>query len=420
MTANERGVIRRLLVSRPMVFVGLLSYSWYLWHWPLLSLYRNYSLGVHDVAANAVVVTLALALAWLTYIRIERPIRIHRPWLFGKVRSTLFAGAGLALITLLMGMGLFVWRNHQANSEAYRTIKAARKDVSPYQKQCSMLPGHVPADLLREKCVHGADPQHPEVLLWGDSHADQMMPMLIEALSDVSVYQLTMTGCVPVIGYEPHGMPGALKECPEFNQRVLQEISDLKKSGLEGVVISARWESYLWHQSISLAELVPGMTQVDAKKMAQERAAMQSYFDTTLSSLGRIGVRVVVLAPTPSLVYSAPQCVVSRGETSCNVPRAVVENLLADATAALEEVIILHPNTRLVQLMDYFCDAQTCYAARDGKILFMDDDHITATTARSLGRYLKNDLAWLVDKSKVSVGIPQQNGTAPQPANTAR
>jgi peptidoglycan/LPS O-acetylase OafA/YrhL len=419
MTADEHGVIRRLLASRPMVFIGLLSYSWYLWHWPLLSLYRNYNLGAHDVVADGVVISLALALAWLTFVCIERPIRINRPWLFGKIRSTLFAGAGLALLTLLMGMSLFVWRNYQANSKAYRTIKAARTDIPPYQKQC-MLSGSLPAELPRGKCTHGADPQHPKILLWGDSHADQMMPMLIEAFPDIAVYQLTMTGCVPVIGYESHGMPGTLKECPEFNRRTLQEISDLKKNGLEGVVISARWESYLWHQSISLAELLPGMKQVDAKKMAQERTDMQSYFDTTLSSLERIGVRVVVLAPTPSLVYSAPQCVVTRGESYCNVPRPVVENMLADATTALEEVVVRHPNTRLVQLMDYFCDAQTCYAARDGQILFMDDDHITATTARNLGRYLKNDLAWLLGSSKGPVGIARENSTANQPANAAR
>ena len=69
---------------------------------------------------------------------------------------------------------------------------------------------------------------HPKVLLWGDSHAGHMMPMLMEAFSDVAVYQLTMAACVPVIGYEALA-PETPKYCPEFNQRVLQEIKDLKK-----------------------------------------------------------------------------------------------------------------------------------------------------------------------------------------------
>ncbi|MBL0166405.1 MAG: acyltransferase [Propionivibrio sp.] len=53
MSANEHGFVRRMLAVRPLVFIGLLSYSWYLWHWPLLSIYRIYTLGTQNMTANA-------------------------------------------------------------------------------------------------------------------------------------------------------------------------------------------------------------------------------------------------------------------------------------------------------------------------------------------------------------------------------
>ena len=360
MSANEQGFVRRLLAVRPLLFIGVLSYSWYLWHWPLLSIYRIYTLGTQNITANAMLVSVALALAWLTYVWIEHPIRMRRPWLFGRVRTTLFAGFGISLATVLMALSLWAWYKHQ------KSLDTNPSDIPPYQKVCSISRIQPIGKLPREKCIHGPDKLHPKVLLWGDSHAGHLMPMLMEVFPDVAVYQLTMAACVPIIGYEALA-PDTPKSCPEFNQRVLQEIKDLKKDGLEGVVISALWPMHLWLESNSPAGQLSGAVPVNLKKKAQARAAMQSSLDAMLSTLEGIGVRVVVVAPTPELVFSASQCLALGRGSQCNVPRASSELHVGYSTAALAEVISRHPNARLVQAMDFFCDAQTCFAARDGK-----------------------------------------------------
>jgi hypothetical protein len=139
--------------------------------------------------------------------------------------------------------------------------------------------------------------------------------------------------------------------------------------------------------------------------MAQVRADVQAKLDLTLSILERSGVRVVVLAPIPQLVYPAPACLASREASRCDVVRPLNDTLLADVTAALAEVVSRHRNARLVQVMDFFCDAQTCHAMRHGKILYHDDNHLTITGARELGRYLNTDLAWLRVKADAAVGV---------------
>ena len=396
MTASSGGLVRRFLSLRPFVAIGLLSYSWYLWHWPLLSIYRIHNLGVLDVSANVIIVSLALGLACLTYIWIERPVRMHRPWVFNSVRSTLLAGVGISVCMALMAGGLMLWRTHQKSSDLYMMLKTGREDLQSgctvsFDKPFNSLPG--------DECYYGPRGAPTKIVLWGDSHAEDKAAMLVEALPDTNIYQLSSSGCIPVIGYEDRGMPGTTKVCKAFNQLALTDILKRSKQGLTGVVISARWEGYLWEKSISVSEQRPNEEPISREKQALERAAMQSNFDALLGTLGRAGLRVAVIAPVPSMIYDARQCVgLDRGEV-CHTPRAINETLLAETTAALAEVVSRHPNTKLLQVMDYFCDKEKCYAFKDGKMIFFDDDHITGEASRGLGRYLAKDLEWLLEKS---------------------
>ncbi len=401
LTANEGGQVRRLLSSRPMVFIGLLSYSWYLWHWPLLSLYRMHNLGVQDVTANALIVVIALVLAWLTYILVEHPIRARRPGPFRGVRSTLFIGLGMMLASLLMGNMLKWWRDYQAGLEQHQAIVMARSDVSPYRKTCTLNAFKPIGELPTEECMHGPDKKRPKILLWGDSHADHVMPMLMEAFPDVAIYQLTMMGCPPAIGYESH-VPATSPYCAEFNQRVLQKIQELQKDGLQGVVISARWPIYLWERSISVSEKQLD-TVGDPQKMATARTEMQARFDATLTALEHAGVRVLVLTPNPEMIYLPHLCIGLGKGSLCDVPRAVIDTLLGNAMAALAEVVSRHPNARLAQIIDFFCDEQTCFAKRDGKILYIDENHLTATAAIGLAEFLRADLDWLLGQPAVAI-----------------
>jgi peptidoglycan/LPS O-acetylase OafA/YrhL len=402
-TADEDGFVRRMLALKPMVFIGLLSYSWYLWHWPLLSLFRIYNLGDQDVAANALIIVLALVLAWLTYVLIENPIRVRRPGPFRSVRPTLFVGLGIALVTVSMGSGLKAWRNYQRTLDIHRPVVTARNDYAPFREKCTLDANRPFGEFPLTGCIHGSDKGYPKILLWGDSHADHLMPALIEAFPDVAIYQLAMAGCPPVIGYESK-VPATSKYCAEFNQRVLASIHDLKRDGLEGIVISARWPSYLWKRTLAASEPQPSSAG-DTKKMAEARVAFQADFEATLSMLDRFGLRVLVLAPNPEMIYSPPLCIGLRRGSLCDIPYVISEAFIGDPTAALAEVVSRHPNVRFAEMKDFFCDAEVCYAMRDGKVLFIDENHISATTARDLGRFLSEDMNWLLGR-KIDSSTP--------------
>jgi hypothetical protein len=126
---------------------------------------------------------------------------------------------------------------------------------------------------------------------------------------------------------------------------------------------------------------------------------MQSSLDATLDVLERAGLRVLVLGPNPEMIYSPPLCIGLRRGERCNITRAVNDAFIGDPTAALAEVVSRHPNSRLADMADFFCDADTCYAMRDEKILYIDDNHISATAARDLARFFARDMNWLLGKT---------------------
>jgi peptidoglycan/LPS O-acetylase OafA/YrhL len=407
MTANEHGIVRRVLASRPLVFIGLLSYSWYLWHWPLLSFYRIYSLGARSLAANSLAIAGALVLAWLTYVWIERPARMYRKGPFRSIRATLFTGGAICLLTLSLSAGLWAWRHYQQSADAYQWIIRARADRPRFVDVCSQ-PDYPEAGVPLEECSHGPDKRHPKVLLWGDSHANHLLPMLTEVFPDVAVYELTKPGCVPLIGLDSRAWISSTS-CVDFNQRVLQEILVLKESGLEGVVLSARWAMHFGHHSFSVDDKPWEAT---PESVAQRRAELLASLETTLSTLESLGLRVLVIAPLPQLIYSAPRCLAVRGEEHCNTPRALNDELLVDTTDALAKVVGRHRDARLIEVLDFFCDAQTCYASRDGKIFYHDDDHLTTATARELGRYLATELAWVRGASAAPAASETRSGAS--------
>jgi peptidoglycan/LPS O-acetylase OafA/YrhL len=395
MTADEHGLVRRLMASKPMVFIGLLSYSWYLWHWPLLSMYRIYNLGIQSIPANIVLVLIALLLAWLTYVLVENPVRVRRPGPFRLVRPTLFVGLGIAVCTLLMGNGLRAWARFQKDLDENRPLVSARGDYPENWERCLVGVSRQYGDFPLEECISGPDRERPKVVLWGDSHAATLLPTLLRALPNAAVYQLTMAGCPPALGYEAKVPTASETSCAEFNRRAVKEITELKKKGLEGVVIAARWTMYMRRRSLAVSEHQV-LALDDPQELARAYADMRASFDEMLGMLERAGVRVLVVAPNPEMVYPPVQCVGLRRGSYCDVPRSANESFLGAAVSMLAEAVSKHPNARLADLMDFFCDRQTCFAARDGKILYLDENHINAATARDMADFLRPEIDWLV------------------------
>ena len=238
-SGGHPSVVNRLLGWRPFVLLGLMSYSLYLWHWPLIVFARYYAIRELSLPEKLAVMGLALLLAALSWRYIERPFR-------GK--SGLIAGPGLfrvaaCAMTVLVAVGLAgYWSGGlpQRMPPQIAQIGWSAAQADPRLKGFdSVSPGvldHGEAGLL-------GDPQAPAThyLLWGDSHARALMPGIddVARKSHQAVWVMGKPGCPPLLGIERLDRPW---ECAPMNDAVARFIRHHPE--IDTVILAARWGLY--------------------------------------------------------------------------------------------------------------------------------------------------------------------------------
>lgn len=184
----------RLLSAKPLMFLGAISYSLYLWHWPLMAFPR-----IRDLSGNiaplpmAGLLGLAVGLAWLTYRYIEQPA-LRRSHLRFGILKTGFAGSALAA-ALCLAIYLAGGVPARFSPEALRAF-AATEDYSPLRRRCHRTdPRHLD---YQTTCVLN-DKNLAQVAVWGDSHGVEMAYALQQVLGEPPVREVTISACPPVI-----------------------------------------------------------------------------------------------------------------------------------------------------------------------------------------------------------------------------
>ena len=376
----ERNPVQSVLSTRPMVMIGLLSYSWYLWHWPLLALARSYELDSRATVRDLAIAGLSLAVAWLSYRFVENPIRFGRPGPFRRDSATLVAGL---VITLVIGVSaglLELWARHAERDPQYAPLTAAKEDRPPLRATCHQ---HDPFEGLAPvaQCRAGSPGRTPSLLLWGDSHADHLSP-LMQAFAASSPATPTLSrsfSACPPMQVDTFNDPREAAACREFNAAVLAEARSLQAEGLRAVLLSARWL-----RVFGAPRLYPTADGARLKSGGLAAPENTADLERTVGQLSFAGLRVLIMAPLPEFPYDVPGCIARRGAAGCNLPRSEVDAQRRDVVALLAAIAGRYPGVEVLDLIDAVCDESLCYADRDGTIVFLDDHHLTATASRAL------------------------------------
>jgi peptidoglycan/LPS O-acetylase OafA/YrhL len=235
--AGPGAFINRKILAHPiLVFVGLISYPLYLWHWPLLSFAKIIE-GYPTKPMTFAAVASAFVLAWLTYRWIETPIRTGQP------KNAMVQFYPWVLIVLMASVGVLGVVTYQKDGFADRVspeISAILKQ--PYDVQrayrsgdCFFNPASGSHFVFADKCAGTGPSDQPLVFIWGDSHGAHLYPglkYLRDADADFGLAQFT--GCAPVPEVRRR-KPG---HCPQINVQVRAAITKLKPAL---VILGARW-----------------------------------------------------------------------------------------------------------------------------------------------------------------------------------
>ena len=228
--AGPGGVLNKYLLSnRVMVWIGLISYPLYLWHWPLLSYARIVTGGEPPLQLRIVLVVASVVLAWATYRFLERFVKLHLSPAI--LRGLAGAGAALALAGVLVFLGTPLPRH---DSPALQAVADATREDNYYD-------GFEEAALGGQFVYRAGSGKH-NVLLIGDSHVEQYAPRALELVRTQpdkarTVYFATKGSCPPVPGL----FSGLDTGCDERRMAVL----DLAlKPEVDSVVLGACWSCY--------------------------------------------------------------------------------------------------------------------------------------------------------------------------------
>lgn len=356
--ASDRGtLIGRCLTARPLVFIGRISYSLYLWHWPILVFYTLLHPAGVSPLETCLLLGLILVVSVLSWRFIELPFRQHRP----DSRTMRTVGWGVSAVTLaaIIAIPVVLSRGLPMRFGASQLHMLDAAFASIDQNNAVM------SEQTRKFVTPNKAPVLPPgttagVLIWGDSHATSLVPALVGGAQDSSkqlgVRIATMRSCRPLVGYATRGQSSA---CHAFNAAVASYLSD---SAEQAVVIAGRWAD------IPTASSRP--TEVPAFV-----SALTASIDAALSG----GKRVFLVGPVPEAGFDVPRYLVTqvdeRGATidiSDQVGRIEeIEAILAQVASSTGVPLIL-PRPAL-------CDStNSCTIYRDGEAMYFDSHHLTA------------------------------------------
>jgi hypothetical protein len=232
---------QKLFTARPLVFIGLISYSLYLWHWPLVAFAKYLMFRPMTGYESAGIILASLLMATLSWKYIEQPFRGKAP-LFAE-RKRLFAAAGVVMM-VASGIGGVIhvqkgmaWRYPEANM----VMSAGNWDWYPNNiyGNLEQVANHV----VPGKC--GDESVRPSFLLWGDSHAMTVVPAFdINAKRyGLSGFIATHSSCPPIIGLIKNPSRFYGYDAETFNQNVLTIIKSHPE--IKTVFLGASWSSYI-------------------------------------------------------------------------------------------------------------------------------------------------------------------------------
>jgi len=379
-------VVGRALSVRPMVYIGLISYSLYLWHWVLIVLAKYYLVRKLSPVEIASVISVAFLFAGLSWRFVENPFRGRGALIASRRR--LFAIAAAAGVALASVGALLYLRGGFPSRFDSQTLAAlaAKKDIWKRRDEC------------RDRiCTIGAHDHGPSFLLWGDSHAGAIAPAF-EALADtngISGAVAFAPACAPLLGLERYD-EDRVERCVRFNQTVLEYI---QRNHITTVFLHARWALYAEGSRYKNEEGFP-LLLTPSRDPADDRGRFDELLGATVRRLRELDVNVVLISSVPEVGFDVPMALARNLASGRHIAMAPTLDELHERQAQTT-ALLAKQHVRTVDPSSVLCDSSTCAVSRDGNALYSDTNHLSVHGAMALTSLL----APLLSKTALKVEL---------------
>lgn len=367
--ATPETLAGKLLAWRPVQWVGLCSYSIYLWHQPVFA-FARYRLDEPGMPLMAALIALTLMLGYLSWRYVEGPFR--RPCWQGR-RLAAFALVGMAAFIVFGMTG-----KHRADifkrfAPAYEVQIGVERQLSRnygLDKACDELRGN-------PQC-QTAD--NPEVLLWGDSYAMHLADGIVASFPQAKLIQRTENNCAALIGIAPVVGGGVrdAKLCMEFNNNVLNWLEG--QPTIRVVVLGALFSQYLKADNAILTD--------DGRVLPADGTLVIDSLRETLRRLRKLQISVVLVAPPPANGSDIGRCLarsvfLGRNLDYCDFPLSEISPNRLHVYRLLSQ---LQAEVPVIWLHELMCPRGVCQSHEGQVFLFLDEGHLSRDGSVLLGK----------------------------------
>ena len=366
--SKKNTIVLRVLSIKPLVWVGLISYSLYLWHWPIMAYTRYSSTESFLLVDKIVMVAVSFLAAYFSWRFIETPFRKYK--IFPTNKKILFVA--LIGITVLTAFTQFVERTEGYPSRLPEKVLNYAMGVERSESQIRCQLEKLEKKWEKNICKIGISSNKPTIMVWGDSHATAMLPEIVR-LAKLEKEQIIFSSygnCIPVIGAEAYYKNGT---CEDFNQMMYSNIERLK---IKKVVLISRWNSYLYGKD----KRILAHKREDKKDTDIAKNIFQNKLASFINTLKNQGVKVWLVKQVPLQDMDVSHHLTKLAMKGVNVSDIGVhvdkhlerQSFVSSVFSELadEQVVILDPTP-------YFCKNNFCPAQEEGNSLYVDDDHIS-------------------------------------------
>lgn len=390
--ANPHTLVGRVLATRPLVMVGLISYSAYLWHQPVFAFARNSSLVEPGPVAMLGLAALSLVLAYLSWRYVEQIFRdrtsISRPQIFrfSALASVLFIGVGVAG---------FLNNGFSNRFNVDPDVLTAFNDPD-IRNSCDA--GYDGSGFGIDFCFFGAPHNQtaPDVAVFGDSHSEALLPAFDMAGKQLgkSIVHLGVGGCPPLLGVDVavgNYAPGA---CQSLAQR---EYDYVKSNGIKKVILVSRWTLYTDgdYDRERMTRYFLTNSQSQARTKAASRAVFEQALNQTIDAYRALGAEVYIVAQVPQQQTNPKNLYYRLARETTETPEEKLQTVnalsvpyekhqgLQRFTRQLFETDSAQNRIKLVSLDSVFCKNQTCLIGGLDS-WYKDQDHLNVRGAQML------------------------------------
>lgn len=380
-TGHQSWVGQHLLGSRPFVAVGLISYSLYLWHWPVIVGMRVYLIEPH---LNFYLALMALAisavLAWLTWAFVERPFR-NRKRIGARGLAKWVGGGSAALVSVCLVTIAIDGLPHRATPDV-RLAAAGAQDMDPLQDTCRR-------SLNAKNCTYPASTSGPiRLVVIGDSHASALRPAFDKSslLAGGAGTLMWSESCPFILGSDLANSEYA-NLCSRYKPSVLEELKQMPK--LETVVLAGRWAVQYFGTRREISGAAPDYLIDDLTPNPSGPGGQQVFMrgmKRTIAELRKLGVNVIIIGPLPEPHFDVPPYLALakwRGTEPLRLSREDVRVRMEAMDQVLGALVSGQPNVHYVSLWKTICQTD-CPLEVGGAALYWDSNHPTKTGAKTI------------------------------------